>query len=79
MGGGVTMTVYPYRTPEGYRSILEAVDLADAKLWLWDCHGSGVRFCAVEMELSYRNATYGPEEWASMVDLLLSQHRNFVT
>lgn len=73
------MVVYPYRTPEGYRSILEAVDFEDAKLWLWDCCGSGVQFCEVEMELQDLHSTYASDDRAARVDLLLSQHRNFVT
>lgn len=66
--------VYPYKTVEGSCNVLQAVDRADARRYLRDCAGRGVRFCEVDVD--------NPDALAlrdSEIDALLEAHRNFIT
>jgi hypothetical protein len=72
------MVVFPYRQKDGYCSILEAVDRADARQWLKDCSGDGVRFCEVNIDHCELKEMYGPDI-DKHVEGFLERHRNFVT
>ena len=73
------MKAYPYRQKNGYRSILEAVDRNDARQYLKACSGRGVRFCEIEIDLIKLQEIWFSPDKDQIVDLLLANHRNFVT
>jgi hypothetical protein len=73
------MVVYPYRQPNGYRSILEAVDRDDARQWLKGCAGHGVRFCEVDMDIATLHETQLAQDSDTRIENLLATHRIFVT
>ena len=70
---------YPYRQPDGYRSILEAVCRADARKHLTACCGPGVRFCEVEIDHETVNDILRRDDKNEIVGQFLSEKHNFLT
>jgi len=81
MTDGVLMgsPVYPYRQKDGYRSILRARDMDDARQWLTGFCGHGVLFCEAKMDDAGVDEIIYAEDKDARIDNLLAERPNFVT
>jgi len=67
--------IYPYRHSNGYRSILEATNINDARDWL--SAYPGTVFCRIEAQGDFQ-FLYGRKDFGNIVDQYLSDNENFV-
>ena len=64
--------VYPYKTSDGHRSILEAISRFDAAHWL----NKGTVFCEVKKPKDF-SEIYFRSNFKDIVDRYLNQNKNF--
>ena len=67
--------IYPYRHSNGYRSILEATDIDDARDWL--SAYPGTIFCQIEAPGDFQ-FLYSRKDFCDIVDQNLRDNENFV-
>jgi hypothetical protein len=63
----------------GGRNILQAVDIKDARKYLRDNGGRGVKFCAVTMDEDSVAHMLAAGDRDERIDALLRKHRNYTT
>ena len=74
----MTETYYPYRSADGGRSVLMAVDRADARQYLAS-PGKKTVFCEVEMNQIRQDEILASKDKNQIIDRFLETRRNFVT
>lgn len=71
--------VYPYQQPDGHRSILEAVNLKDARQWLKKRMGEGTFFCEIELEKAEVIEIHNSSTRAVQVGAFLADNKVYTT